>query len=75
MTMIMTEQGSLPRLTAFEIIIHALADGFSVYFLLGLPWRGEWEQADSIEAAALLLVIVLSAVIVVGRFRPEIRGL
>jgi hypothetical protein len=39
----MTEQGSLPRLTTFEIIVHGLAGGTSLYLLLGLLWRGGWD--------------------------------
>ena len=71
----MAEQRSLPRLTIFEIIVHGLADGFSLYILLGLLRRGMWEAVDLIEAAVALLAIVLSAVIAARRFRPDLRSL
>jgi hypothetical protein len=66
-----------PPLTRSELVVHGLADGLCVYVLVSCLWSlvlGEgW--SDWIEASLGLLVILLSATIVIRRFRPELRGL
>ncbi len=63
-----------PRLTLFEIAIHGLADGLGIYILLDSLWNRRGRD-DLIQASLALLVILLSVVVMVRRFRPEIRGL
>lgn len=63
-----------PKLTLFEIVSHGLADGLSLYVLLDSLWH-QRGQDDLIQAFLALLVILLSVVVTVRRFRPEIRGL
>jgi hypothetical protein len=66
-----------PTLTRSEIVVHGLADGLCVYVLVSCLWRlilGEG-SSDWIEPSLALLVILLSAAVVVRRFRPEQRGL
>jgi hypothetical protein len=63
-----------PRLTLFEIAVHGLADGLGGYVLLDSLWNRRGSD-DLIQASLALLVISLSVLIMVRRFRPEIRGL
>ena len=65
---------SPPKLTLFEILAHGLADGLSGYVLLDCLWNRRGLD-DLIQASLALLVILLSAVVMIRRFRPEIRGL
>src|SRR3978361_1470636 len=66
-----------PTLTRSELVVHGLADGLCVYVLMSDLWRlvlGEgWP--DWTEPSLTLPVILLSATIVLRRFRPELRGL
>src|SRR4051812_33350352 len=63
-----------PRLTPFEIAVHGLADGLGGYVLLDSLWNRRGLD-DLIQAPLALLVILVSVVVTVRRFRPEIRGL
>ncbi len=65
-------------LTRFEIIVHGLVDGLSLYWLANALWRlvSPFESHEGwtgvvIQAALVLLVVPLSLVIMTRRFRPE----
>ena len=62
------------RLTSFEIVVHGLADGIGLYVLLAFLWPGEGPK-DLVEPSLALLVVLLSVLVMVRRFRPEIRAL
>jgi hypothetical protein len=69
-----TPAAALP-LTRSEIIVHGLADSLGSYLLVSCLWSEEDWLALLIPAFPALLVIVLSVVVIVRRFRPEIRVL
>lgn len=64
-----------PRLTRFEIVVHGLADSIGGYvFLQSLGGQEDWPYVLIVPVLAFL-VILLSATVLVRRFRPERRGL
>ena len=63
-----------PRLTLFEIVVHGLADGLSVYVLLDSLWHQSGLD-DLVQASLAFLVMLLSVVVTIRRFQPEARGL
>ncbi|HSS48220.1 MAG TPA: hypothetical protein VLX28_04680 [Thermoanaerobaculia bacterium] len=65
----------VPRLTRSELVVHGLVDGIGCYFLVSCLWSQVEGPSDLIEATLALLVILLSAAIVIRRFRPARRGL
>ena len=64
-----------PTLTRSELVVHGLADCICIYVLASCLWRLLEGSTDLVEASLALLVILLSAAVVIRRFRPELSGL
>jgi len=66
---------AVPPLTRSELVVHGLADSISSYFLVDCLSSETDLTFRLFQAALMLLVILLSVVVMIRRFRPELRGL